>query len=107
MVERKNSRWQPRQKALVALVAACFALPEVHANPVGPQVVNGQASIVANGSTLSVTNTPGAVINWQGFSIQANETTKFIQQSAASSVLNLKFCRYVVTAIEPNACNSL
>ena len=88
MVEPKNSRWQARQKALVALVAACFALPEVHANPVGPQVVNGQASIVANGSTLSVTNTPGAVINWQGFSIQANETTKFIQQSAASSVLN-------------------
>ncbi|MSQ52839.1 MAG: filamentous hemagglutinin N-terminal domain-containing protein, partial [Betaproteobacteria bacterium] len=88
MVERKNSLWQPRQKALVALVAACFALPEVHANPVGPQVVNGQASIAANGSTLSVMNTPGAVINWQGFSIQTNETTKFIQQSAASSVLN-------------------
>ena len=80
--------WQPKQKALVALVAACFAWPEVYANPVGPQVVNGQASVVANGTTLSITNTPGAVINWQGFSINANETTRFIQQSAASSVLN-------------------
>src|SRR5262249_13798210 len=40
------------------------------------------------GNVLTVTNTPGAVINWQGFSIGANELTKFIQQSAASSVLN-------------------
>ena len=56
---QKSSGWQPKQKVLVALVAACFALPEAHANPVGPQVVNGQASVVANGSTLSITNTPG------------------------------------------------
>ena len=37
---------------------------------------------------LSVTNSPGAIINWQQFSIGANEATRFIQQSAASSVLN-------------------
>ena len=24
-----------------------------------------------------------------------------------ATAINLKFCRYVVTAIEPNACNSL
>src|SRR5262249_46909546 len=37
---------------------------------------------------LNVTNSPGAIINWQGFSIGAGETTRFIQQNAASSVLN-------------------
>jgi len=86
---RANPRnWQPRQKTLTVLMAACFAVPEVYGNPTGPQVVSGQASMVSQGSVLSITNTPGAVINWQGFSIGAAETTRFIQQSAGSSVLN-------------------
>ena len=86
---RANPRnWQPRQKTLTVLMAACFAVPEVYGTPTGPQVVSGQASMVSQGSLLSITNTPGAVINWQGFSIGAGETTRFIQQSAASSVLN-------------------
>ncbi len=41
-----------------------------------------------NGNTLMITNTPGAIINWQQFSIQQNEITRFIQQNAASTVLN-------------------
>ncbi|HXZ96337.1 MAG TPA: filamentous hemagglutinin N-terminal domain-containing protein, partial [Burkholderiales bacterium] len=59
-----------------------------YANPVGPTVVNGQATFATQGPLLSVTNTPGAIINWQQFSIASNETTRFIQQSAASAVLN-------------------
>ncbi|MEJ2123174.1 MAG: filamentous hemagglutinin N-terminal domain-containing protein [Alphaproteobacteria bacterium] len=35
-----------------------------------------------------VVNTPGAVINWQQFSIQKDEITRFLQQNAASAVLN-------------------
>src|SRR5690606_14902950 len=31
---------------------------------------------------------PNAIINWQSFSIGANEITRFIQQSQASAVLN-------------------
>ena len=58
------------------------------ANPVAPQVVNGQATFNAAGNTLTITNTPGAVINWQSFSIGASELTKFNQQSASSAVLN-------------------
>src|SRR5258706_6782586 len=75
-----------RRQLLCAL--ALSWLPLAHANPVGPQVVSGQVSISQQGATLNITNSPGAVINWQGFSIGAGELTRFIQQSAASSVLN-------------------
>ncbi|MGH8688446.1 MAG: beta strand repeat-containing protein [Burkholderiales bacterium] len=69
-------------------VALCFAAPGARANPSGPTVANGAASFAASGSKLTVTNTPGAIINWQQFSIQANEVTRFVQQNAASAVLN-------------------
>ncbi len=58
------------------------------ANPQGQQVVRGSATVQTNGNTLTVTNTPGAAINWQSFSIKANETTHFQQANSASSVLN-------------------
>jgi filamentous hemagglutinin family protein len=73
---------------LGAAVALCFAAPAAYANPTGGAVANGSASFARSGSTLNVTNTPGAIINWQQFSIGQNEVTRFIQQSAASSVLN-------------------
>ncbi|MBI3223120.1 MAG: filamentous hemagglutinin N-terminal domain-containing protein, partial [Nitrosomonadales bacterium] len=68
---------------LIALTAGSAS-----ANPYGATVVNGQASFATAGSTLTVTNTPGAIINWQGFSIGSNEITRFVQQSASSAVLN-------------------
>ncbi len=51
-------------------------------------MVHGQAGVAVQGNTLTVTNTPGTVIHWQGFSIAGNEITRFIQQSQSSSVLN-------------------
>ena len=63
---------------------ATFAL----ANPTAPTVVSGSASFQSSGNTLTVTNTPGAIINWQSFSIGAGATTRFVQQSAATTVLN-------------------
>ena len=77
-----------RLKAAAVAVAACFATPVVWANPTGATVVNGTASFATNGNTLSITNTPGAILNWQQFSINQGQTTQFIQQSAQSSVLN-------------------
>ncbi|MCH7696730.1 MAG: filamentous hemagglutinin N-terminal domain-containing protein [Proteobacteria bacterium] len=60
-----------------------------HANPNGAQVINGQVSFTnPQLNTLQITNSPGAIINWQQFSIQQNEITRFIQQSANSAVLN-------------------
>ena len=56
--------------------------------PTGAQVVQGNASFVQNGKQLQVTNTPGAIINWQSFGIAPGHSTYFQQQSANSSVLN-------------------
>jgi|GEM_PF-1113962 len=59
------------------------------ANPIGPNVVNGTVNFSnPTPGALNVTNSPNAIINWQGFSIQQHEVTRFIQQSANSAVLN-------------------
>jgi filamentous hemagglutinin family protein len=85
---RTSTAGDLRRRLLPVLVAGCFGAGAAHANPVGPQVVNGQASFVNQGNTLSVTNSPGAIINWQSFSINQGEVTRFIQQNSASAVLN-------------------
>jgi filamentous hemagglutinin family protein len=73
---------------LTALAALCLFSLGAQANPMGGQVVSGSASFNTSGNTLTVTNTPGAIIHWQDFSIQQNEITRFAQQSASSAVLN-------------------
>src|SRR5688572_19000926 len=92
MVNRQVRRTRPllKAKAISLAVASCFSvsLPVAYANPTGPSVISGQVSFNAQGNTLSITNTPGSIINWRNFSIGSNELTRFIQQSAASSVLN-------------------
>ena len=80
-------RRAPRVKLLCALVASCFAVDGL-ANPTGPAVVSGSASFNTVGKNLTVTNSPNAIINWQGFSIGAGEATRFQQQSVSSAVLN-------------------
>ncbi len=81
-------REQPFQRRLIQIaVASCFA-SAVHANPLGPTVMSGAATFNAVGKNLTVTNAPGTIINWQGFSIRADEVTRFVQSGAASAVLN-------------------
>ena len=79
-----------RYVLFLLVIGSFFLIPStIYANPTGPTVVNGQAGFATpNPGTLEITNTPGAIINWQGFSIQASELTRFVQQSTASSVLN-------------------
>ena len=91
-----NRRLQVTRLSLA--VAAAFAagwplapgllVGAAHANPSAPIVKSGGATFQTQGRTLTVTNTPGAIINWQSFSIGAGETTRFQQQNAASTVLN-------------------
>src|SRR3990172_11749516 len=69
-------------------VAACFAAPAAFALPTGPQVVVGSAAFSQQTGALTVTNTPGTIINWRGFSIGASEAARFGQQGPTSSVLN-------------------
>ncbi len=82
----KHDRLRPRAIALA--VAMIFNGPALAVLPTGAQVVSGSAQIGTVGNTMSVTNTPNAIINWKTFSIGQNEAVKFLQQSASSTVLN-------------------
>jgi hypothetical protein len=78
-----------RRKLIAVALASCFAAEFAVANPGGGTVVSGTATFAGSGTpNLTITNSPGAIINWASFNIGPNETTRFIQQSAASAVLN-------------------
>ncbi|MDB6087941.1 MAG: filamentous hemagglutinin family outer membrane protein [Gammaproteobacteria bacterium] len=81
-------RTAPCLRRVLATVLACALAANAVANPTGAQTVAGQVSAVSSGNQLLITNSPGAIINWQSFSIMPGELTRFIQQTAASSVLN-------------------
>lgn len=73
---------------MVLAVSSCFGM-SAWGNPLGPQVVQGNATFQGLGTnSLQVRNAPGTVINWQGFSIGQGQLTNFIQQNASSAVLN-------------------
>ncbi len=96
MIARRLSSVPPalRFHRLAAAVAGlCLPVwlqPAVAASalPTGLQVVQGQASVVTQGAQMTVRNTPGAILNWQSFSIGAGNGVYFDQASAASKVLN-------------------
>jgi trimeric autotransporter adhesin len=79
-------------RAVTALVGVAYLplmnVPVASANPSGEQVVAGSASFNQNGSTLTITTSDRAIINWQDFSIGLGETTKFLQPGANSATLN-------------------
>jgi filamentous hemagglutinin family protein len=76
-------------KLFTGLLIGLFSGSAAYANPNGAEVIKGQVSIAQpDPTTLNITNSNGAIINWQDFSIQANEVTRFIQDSANSAVLN-------------------
>jgi filamentous hemagglutinin family protein len=84
-----------RPAAAALAVATAFTLqPQgLHAQPVGPQVIHGQASFQRSGTNLLVTTQNGAgtshsAINWQSFSVPGGSVTQFIQPSAASTSIN-------------------
>jgi len=83
-----SSRLTKAVRLGLVAVGAWFFAAEVLSNPVNPTVVNGTASFNQAGNVLTVTNSNGAIINWDKFSIQRGETTHFAQTSASSSVMN-------------------
>jgi len=88
MPNNAKTRFPTRRRLIGVAIAACFVSAPAWSNPTAPQVVNGAASFNQTGKLLTVTNSSGAIINWNSFSIGAGETTRFNQASAASSVLN-------------------
>ncbi|WP_029143862.1 filamentous hemagglutinin N-terminal domain-containing protein [Methyloversatilis discipulorum] len=82
----KNSGGRALRRLVAAMAAALPGL--VIANPTGHQIVQGQVGIQAQGSTLNITASDRAIINWKQFSIQPGETTRFIQPHSTATVLN-------------------
>ncbi len=80
--------------AVMASAQAQQALPSL---PSGLQVAAGQASAQTQGGVLTVTNSANAILNWQRFSIGAQNAVRFVQPSASSQVLNR------VTGNDPSA----
>lgn len=73
----------------VSLLLGLIASAAASGNPQGPDVVSGTAGFANPGlNTLQITNSPNAIVNWNSFNIGAGETTRFVQESAASAVLN-------------------
>ena len=65
-----------------------FAGSTVFGNPAQPAVISGEASFDLNGQILQVTTGDRTIIDWNSFSILAGETTRFVQPSSLSAVLN-------------------
>ncbi len=58
-------------------------------NPSGAEIAAGHATLSKNGKSLIInTGTDRTIINWKDFSIALGETTRFIQPSEMSAVLN-------------------
>ena len=83
--------WRSVRRVLLASTALVpLGLAPAIANPVGPQVVGGAASVAGVGtSNVTVTQTTDkAIINWHTFNIGTGERTQFIQPGASSIALN-------------------
>lgn len=77
--------------ALAGVATHVLGVGSAHAAgalPTGLNVVQGQASVVQAGNAMTVTNSAGAVLNWQSFSIGAQNLVRFEQPNAQSKVLN-------------------
>ena len=70
------------------LTAAGFCAAPALANPVNATVVNGNATFNQTSPVLTVTNSNGAIINWDKFNISTSAATRFVQPSSSSVVLN-------------------
>ena len=75
---------------MVAYAIQWLFVPMALANPTGPDVVGGHASVSGLGTAhVTITQTSHlAAINWQQFNIASNEVTQFVQPNVHSIALN-------------------
>jgi filamentous hemagglutinin family protein len=80
----------PRRKALLGALVLALALPPgARANPSGGVVVHGDARFQGGAGSLSIRQgSQRAIIDWNDFSIQRGETTRFIQPGSSAAILN-------------------
>ena len=69
--------------SVAMLLPACvFALPEIR------EVAAGQADVSRSNSSLVITTSDKAIINYDSFNIEGREHVQFVQPSSSSTVLN-------------------
>ncbi|MBN8969226.1 MAG: filamentous hemagglutinin N-terminal domain-containing protein [Rhizobiales bacterium] len=74
---------------MTAMAALMVLSRPALAGPVGGTVVDGTAAISQAGAATNINqSTNKAIINWQGFSVGANESVNFYQPGASSVTLN-------------------
>ncbi len=85
----------PGSRLALSLVstAACVVLmltaPIIGANPTGGVVIRGDAAIATQPGRVTIDQRSGkAVINWNGFSIESGEATRFNQPGQRTIALN-------------------
>ncbi len=73
----------------VLIVSLVIGSGAAMANPQGGNVVAGSATIISDGNTLNINQASDrAVIDWNSFSINASEITRFNQPAVNSAILN-------------------
>ena len=86
-----SSRFRILKGGKVSLVVSALLGSAIisHAAPTGGVVTSGNATISQNGNITNVNqSTSKSSINWQGFSINSNETVNFNQTNVNSITLN-------------------
>lgn len=73
---------------LTAMISFAGAAGAAVVLPTGESVAAGSANVVRSGGAMTVTNSNGAIINWNSFSVGAGGTVQFVQSGAGSKVLN-------------------
>lgn len=85
-----NVRWTGLSLALKSIaLSMAFAFAPAQALPAGSAIASGKVDITNNsGITTLNQSTQNAVLNWQSFSILANEVVKIVQPNSSSVLLN-------------------
>ncbi len=75
--------------AVVLGIALCLQSVSVVGNPTQPAVQSGDVSFISQGQVLEIhQTTPNGIINWNSFSIDTGDTTRFIHPGTDSATLN-------------------
>jgi len=82
-------RWKIVSASGLSILLLLGQTAPVLGNPQGGNVVAGSATITGAGNTVTINQgSNNAIINWQGFSINAGEATRFVVPNSASATLN-------------------
>ena len=86
----RNTRGIAMHSLTAAMLFAMATASQAQSlSPTGGVVTNGAANIVQNGNNTTITQTSSnVVINWQSFSIGADQSVQFLQPGSSSVALN-------------------